>query len=156
MQQGAVALNLSSSEQVSAAAEAMSARLKEGGHEIQQLIVERMVMNTKLEVILGIKYEPRFGHAILLGYGGIYTDDIAAPEVLLLPAEDVMLRNFVFGAQVMQREAQTTKEAVFSAARSIANYCANNRESLRGLDVNPLIVDRDGVVVAVDALVLGG
>lgn len=154
MQQGAVALYLNSSEQVFAAAEAMCAKLKEGGHEIQQMIIERMISNTKLEVILGIKYEPRFGHILILGYGGIHAEDIAHPEVLLLPAGDIALRNFVFSAQVMRREAHSTKEAVFSAARALAEYCASNRKRLRELDVNPLIIDRDGIVTAVDALIL--
>ncbi len=153
MKQGAVALNLRSRDEVIAAANTMRGRLNAAGHSIQQMLVEKMVTSARSEIIVGVKYEPRFGHALMLGVGGVNTEEFAAPDVLLLPAADAALEHFVLNARVLHNESLSTRKAVYSAVRAVSEYCAANRERLRGLDVNPLIVAGDGTVTAVDALI---
>lgn len=153
MSRGAVALHLKDAQDVLSAAHSMQARFEADGHPIRSMLVERMIVDATLEIILGIKYEPRFGHALLLGRGGIHAEELAAPEVVLLPAADTVLAHFIRTAKVLRSQSDATRDAVLEAAKAVARYCAQHSSRLVGLDVNPLIVDRAGQVTAVDALI---
>ncbi len=151
--QGGVALGLGSADAARQATQAMRARLAAGGHELRRVMVERMVEGARAEIILGVKHEPRFGHALIIGRGGVDAESLGRPDLLLLPAAPEEVARFATESAALDGHSDAARAAVAAAAQAIAAYCAENRERLVGLDVNPLIIDREDRATAVDALI---
>ena len=76
---GGVVLNLTTPQQVQAAADAMSAITDE-------VLIEQMVTGAVCELIIGITRDPQFGLVLVIGAGGILTELLADSAALLLPA----------------------------------------------------------------------
>ena len=153
MKAGGVALSLGSGEQVSAAMDAMSARLARQGHGLERVLVEKMVPDARRELVLGVKHVPRFGHALILGLGGVAVEDLGLVDTILLPASDADLEAFVETARATRNMSGTVRGRILAAATAVTRYAALNRHRLIALDVNPLIVGDDGCVTAVDTLI---
>lgn len=154
---GGVILSLTSGDEVRAAVRSISKALECRGGPLRKLLVERMVQGAKKEVIIGIKHEPGFGHALVLGSGGVEVESLDRPDMILLPASAESLASFVFSARVLSGASEETRQAVLRAAQAAVAYWKDHRRQLLGMDINPLIIDRDGGVTAVDALLeLGG
>ncbi|HIE30989.1 MAG TPA: acetyl-CoA synthetase [Methanosarcinales archaeon] len=114
---------------------------------IDGVLVQEMVQRGT-EIIIGIKYDPQFGRAVMFGLGGIFV------EVL----EDVSLRI----APLKERDAIDMTEEI--RGRSILSGCDTRsivdvllkvsdmatEGDILELDINPLIACERGVV-AVDA-----
>ena len=153
MKAGGVALSLGSGEQVRAAMDAMTARLARHGHRLERVLVEKMVPDARSELVIGVKYVPRFGHALVLGLGGVAVEDLGLAETILLPASDADLEAFVESARATRNMSGEIRGQIVSAAAAVMRYAALNRHRLIALDVNPLIVGDDGRVTAVDTLI---
>lgn len=146
---GAVMLGLALPTAVANAANTMVARFQKAGTPLEKLMVEAMVTDPAHELIVGITFDSRFGHALVFGRGGNnveYLDDVT---LCLLPATRADLEPIVRSRGF--DEAVTMKIA--SALEAIARYTQDNRNRLVSLDVNPLIVTGTGDVVAVDILI---
>src|SRR4051794_13526218 len=109
------------------------------------------------ELIAGVVRDPQFGPNVMLGIGGVIAEAIAdvqfrpAPITAIDAAEMIdglatqkLLGEFR-GDQPVDRDQLVT---VLMALSSLAE-----RPDIAAVDVNPLIVQFDGSVVAVDALV---
>ena len=153
MKAGGVALSLGTASQVRTAMEEMAERLEQGGHMLKRVLVEKMVTEGQMELILGVKYEPRFGHALVLGLGGTAIEDIGLANSILLPCSDADLAEFVRTSRTTRNLTSEINDRITAAASAVAAYTAANRHRLIALDINPLIVCRDGSVTATDALI---
>ena len=153
MKAGGVVLSLRSPEQVRAAMDEMAARLARDGHSLKRVLVERMVSDPRRELILGVKYVPRFGHAMLLGLGGLAVEDLGLADAILLPASDADLKEFVGAARATRNLSDEIRSQILSAAGAVAQYASVNRHRLIALDVNPLIAGGEGRVTAADTLI---
>lgn len=153
MKTGGVALSLGSAEQVRVAMGEMTARLAQGGRGLERVLVEGMVRDVLSELILGVNYEPRFGHALLLGLGGVAVEDLGLADSVLLPISDADLAEFVGDSRATRNLSDETRGQVLTAARALVRYTELNRHRLISLDVNPLIVGGDGRVTAADTLI---
>ena len=153
MKAGGVKLSLGSCKQVRTAMEEMAAQLAMDGHGLQRVLVERMVTDPRKELILGVKYVPRFGHAMVLGLGGLAVEELGLADTILLPASDADLDEFVAAARATRNLSDETRSQLLTAARAVARYATINRHRLIALDVNPLIVDGDCRVTAADTLI---
>jgi acetyl-CoA synthetase len=145
---GGVALNLRSRAQVEQAA----ARL---GQIAPELLVERMVTGGVAELIVGIKRDPQFGLALLVGAGGVLTELLKDRAALLLPTnrreiETALRKLKVWRLVEGYRGTSGDKEAVVAAVEAVARFAAANCGLIEELDINPLIVLPKGAV-AVDA-----
>ncbi|MEO1159759.1 MAG: acetate--CoA ligase family protein, partial [Pseudomonadota bacterium] len=76
---GGVVLGLETSEQVQAAADAMSAMTSD-------VLVEQMITGAVCELIVGVTRDPQFGLALVIGAGGILTELLEDSAIILLPA----------------------------------------------------------------------
>jgi acetate---CoA ligase (ADP-forming) len=149
---GGVALNLKTVDEVRAAA----ARLSRLADEV---IVERMVTGAVAELIIGLKSDPQFGLALVLGAGGILTELLKDSATLILPTSRAEIERALRSLKVWTliegfRGKSGDFEGVVRAVQAIAAFAEEHRGLIEELDVNPLLVLPPGQgAVAVDALI---
>ncbi|MEE4237505.1 MAG: acetate--CoA ligase family protein [Anderseniella sp.] len=149
---GGVALNLSSPEGAQAAADAMAGICSE-------VLVEQMITGTVAELIVGVKRDPQFGLALVIGAGGILTELLADSATLLLPATrgeigDALRSLRVFRLIEGYRGKAGDPDAVLDAIEAVASFAVTHDSTLEELDVNPLMVLENGKgAIAADALI---
>ncbi len=147
---GGVALNLKSEADVQAAANRMSGL----GPEV---LVEKMVQVAVAELIIGVKRDPQFGLALVVGAGGILTELLKDSATLLLPTTRSEITRALEGLRIWQlvqgyRGKKGDTEAVINAVEAVAAFAAAHETTLEELDINPLFVLPQGAVAA-DALI---
>ena len=124
-------------------------------------LVERMITGAVAELIIGIKRDRQFGPALVIGAGGVLVEIVKDSISLLLPAtreevaralDSLMVSRLLKGYR--GRPAGDI-EACVDAILNIAAFAQDHWDSLRELDVNPLMVlPRGQGVVAADALLV--
>jgi acetate---CoA ligase (ADP-forming) len=147
---GGVALNLRTAAEVEDAARRMSALAPD-------VLVERMVTGAVAELIIGLTSDPQFGTALVVGAGGILTELIKDTVTLILPTTRTEIERALRTLKVWTlvegfRGKSGDAEAVIRAVEAVAAFADANRGLIEELDVNPLLVLKDGAV-AVDALI---
>jgi acyl-CoA synthetase (NDP forming) len=149
---GGVALNLKTRGEVEAAARRMA-------HLAQDVIVERMVTGAVAELIIGLKSDPQFGLALVLGAGGILTELLKDSATLILPTSRNEIERTLHSLKVWKlvegfRGKSGDRDGVIKAVEAIAAFAEAHRGLIEELDVNPLLVlPRGQGAVAVDALI---
>lgn len=158
---GAVAVNLKSAADVEAALQRMSAALAQykAGAVIAKVLVEKMVSDVVAELIIGVKRDPQFGLALVIGAGGILVEMVQDSAMLLLPTDRSAIERAIDGLKIAKLlkgyrgRAAGDLSAVADAVAAVSAFAEAHRGSLLELDVNPLMVLKNGAV-AVDALVV--
>jgi acyl-CoA synthetase (NDP forming) len=158
---GAVAVNLKSPADVEAALKRMSASLAQykPGATIAKVLVERMVADVVAELIIGVKRDPQFGLALVIGAGGVLVEMVQDSAMLLLPTDRAAIEQAIDSLKIANllkgyrgRPAGDLR-AIANAVAAVAAFAEAHRGNLLELDVNPLMVLKNGAV-AVDALVV--
>jgi len=122
-----------------------------------QLLIAKMIDGSR-ELIVGMVHDPAFGKTAMLGLGGIFAeviqDVVFAPMPLDLIAAKRMIKGLKHQAilQDFRGESSVDTEALSRALVALSAACDVHPEIV-SIDINPLIVQRDGSLVAVDALV---
>jgi acetyl-CoA synthetase len=147
---GGVALNLTSRQEVEEAADRLSRIAPE-------LIVERMVRGAVAELIVGLKADPQFGVALVIGAGGVLAELLKDTVSLLVPTNRSEVEAALRSLRVWRliegfRGERGDVEAVVSAVEAVARFAEANPGLIEELDINPLLVLPQGAV-AVDALI---
>jgi acyl-CoA synthetase (NDP forming) len=147
---GGVALNLKSEAEVKAAADKM-AKL---GSEV---LVEKMVPGAVAELIVGLKRDPQFGLALVVGAGGIFTELLKDSATLLLPTNRGEITRALHALRIWKlvegfRGKSGDQDAIIKAIESVAAFAAAHDSQIEELDINPLFVLPQGAVAA-DALI---
>jgi acetate---CoA ligase (ADP-forming) len=145
-----VALNLNSAKEVEVAVAGF-------GKKHKNVLIEEMISGVVAELIIGITRDPQFGLALVVGAGGILTELLQDSAALLLPTNRTEIETALKSLKVWKlvegfRGKSGDAEAVIAAIESICSFAAAHADTLKELDVNPLLVMPDRVV-AVDALV---
>ncbi|MBL8908497.1 MAG: acetate--CoA ligase family protein [Rhizobiales bacterium] len=149
---GGVALNLRSDADVAAAANRMAILAPD-------LLVERMVTGAVAELIIGLKSDPQFGPALVVGAGGILTELLQDTVTLLLPTSRAEIERALKSLKVWKliegfRGKSGDRDRVVKAIEAIAAFAKANAARIEEVDVNPLLVLPPGQgAVAVDALI---
>jgi acyl-CoA synthetase (NDP forming) len=158
---GGVSLNLRSRDEAVAAARRMVENVKRHmpGISLEDFFLEPMQTPPLAELIVGVKRDPLFGMVLVIGTGGIFVELLKDAKPLLLPVrrKDVeqalrSLKGFALLDGFRGRPAADLAPVV-DAIMAIASYAQDNLDNLLELDVNPLMVNANGVV-AVDALIV--
>ncbi len=159
---GAVVLDISDAAMAETAARDMARALKARRPPlaVERFLLERMVKGAVAEVILGVKREPPFGPALVLGAGGALVELLRDSRILLLPTyrrevEAALRALSIFPLlQGYRGHPAGDLEALVEAAMALAGFAADHRERLVELDINPLLVMPAGQgVVAADAVI---
>jgi acyl-CoA synthetase (NDP forming) len=112
------------------------------------------------EMILGVKTDPLFGPAVVCGFGGIFVEQLRDVALRVSPVDHAdaaemiaELRGAALLAGARGRPPADT-QALADAIVRLGALADAHRQSLRALDINPLLVLEDGHgVVAVDWLI---
>ena len=121
------------------------------------VLVESMVTGAVAELIIGLTSDPQFGTALVVGAGGILTELLKDSVTLILPTTRTEIERALASLKVWKlvegfRGKSGDQAAVIRAVEAVAAFADANRGLVEELDVNPLLVLKDGAV-AVDALI---
>lgn len=147
---GGVRLGVTQSTLAKAYEEITSAAARVPGARLSGVVVERMVP-PGLEIIVGAMRDPVFGPVVMLGVGGSAVEETAAVRFALAPLDEEsaarLVSSFAEKCQLANSAAQALTKVVLSVGGSSGLLF---REPVSELDINPLIVNGEGVI-AVDA-----
>jgi acyl-CoA synthetase (NDP forming) len=147
---GGVALNLKSADEVKTAADKMAKLAPE-------VLVEKMVSGAVVELIVGLKRDPQFGLALVVGAGGIFTELLKDSATLLLPINRAEIIRALRSLRIWKlvegfRGKSGDQEAIIKAIEAVSAFAAAHDAQIEELDINPLFVLPQGAVAA-DALI---
>jgi succinyl-CoA synthetase beta subunit len=156
-ERGLVRLGLGTAAQVAGAAEELLAAARGDDGEVQVLVAP-MIRGVR-ELIVGVHRDPQFGSCVMVGIGGVLAEANADVAFRLVPIEPVDAREMLeqlagqplLGA--LRGEAPVDQDAVARVIVALSRL-AEERADVISADVNPLLVDRSGSPIAVDALVV--
>jgi acyl-CoA synthetase (NDP forming) len=120
------------------------------GGRMSGVLVEPMITGG-IETIVGVVQEPVFGPVVVFGLGGIATEMLADHAARLAPLTDVDADDLI--RSIRAARALLKHEVDIAALRDVllrASRLADDLPQVAELDLNPVIVRRDGAV-AVDA-----
>jgi acetyl-CoA synthetase len=149
---GGVALNLKNDDEVAAAATRMAKLAPE-------VLVERMVSGAVAELIIGLKSDPQFGLALVIGAGGVLTELLKDTITLILPTSRAEIERAVRSLKVWTlvegfRGKSGDHDGAVKAIEAVAAFAATHAALIEEIDVNPLLVLPPGQgAIAVDALI---
>ena len=157
-ERGLVRLGLVDAQTVSAAAEAIYERITPADGDVA-LTVAEMTIGTR-ELIVGAVRDATIGPCVLLGAGGIFSEQFEDVSIRQLPVthSDICamlgeLRSSKVYGKARQCEAIDT-QALTAVVAGLSS--AMTDESIQSIDINPVVVRDDGSMCAVDALVTKG
>ena len=144
---GGVALGLSGEGELLDALADMRARLDPDGFSVEAMVD----VAAGAELIVGCRRDPRFGPIVLVGLGGIYAELLRDVAVTLAPAgagelEELLLSLRGAGVLTGARGRAPLDVGAAAAAASALSRVAAAHPELAELEINPLLVLRDGVV----------
>lgn len=148
---GGIAVNLTTPEEVRDSA----MRMRDLADEV---LVEKMVAGAVCELIIGVKTDPQFGLALVIGAGGILTEFLKDAVTLLLPTSRQEIERALGRLRIAAlidgfRGRKGDRAAVIGAIEAVARFAQAHGPYIEELDVNPLMVLPPGQgAVAVDAL----
>ena len=122
-----------------------------------QLLVARMI-NGSRELIVGMVNDLVFGKTAMLGIGGVFAEVIQDVVFAPLPIDQSRALEMIDALkyksmlQEFRGERAVNVGALADALVAMSTACDTHPEIV-SIDINPLIVQRDGLLVAVDALV---
>ncbi|NQD53971.1 acetate--CoA ligase family protein [Pseudomonas sp. CM25] len=157
---GAVALNLRDAAALDAALVQMRQRIAAYAPQVafDRVLLEPMAAPPLAELIVGIKREPDFALALVIGAGGVLVELLKDSVNLLLPTTDSAIRAALLSLrsasllQGFRGRPAADLDGLVAAIRAVADYACENAGQLLELDVNPLMVGAHGTT-AVDALI---
>ena len=145
----AVVLNMQDSKEVEASANAMK--------NAPAFLVEEMVGNAVGEILIGVTRDTTGMFLLTIGAGGTLTELLGDTASLIVPAsraEVAMAFSSLKVAKLLsgfRNGPRADVEAAVDAIMAVQDYCLQT-DNLIELDVNPLIVLKEGAI-AVDALI---
>ena len=148
---GGVALNIRSKEVLAAEYDRMMQI-----PDATAIMVQKMIKGT--ELFIGAKYEPRFGHVLLCGLGGIFVEVLKDVSSGLAPlsmeeAENMIhsLRGYKIlkGTRGQKGINQRKYAEIIVRLSTLLRFATEIKE----MDINPLLADEENVI-AVDARIL--
>jgi acetyltransferase len=155
---GGVRLGLESPDAAERAAREMQATVKSLRPEAQidGFSVEAMIRRPGAqEIIIGMSEDPTFGPILLVGAGGTAVEVIGDCALGLPPIDDVLGRQMIMSTRVAKllngyrdRPAANV-DALVKVLMRVSDLIITHPE-IRELDINPLLVDENGVI-ALDA-----
>lgn len=139
----AVAVDLRNEQEVEKALKKMP-RVKDAGFLIQKFVKGH-------ELLVGLKKDAAFGHVLIFGLGGIYTEVFRDVSMRVLPAGRKEIEKMVLETKAFQ--ILTARGKKFSMQKLVdilekTARLAQKYPEIQELDINPLIVNEKECVVA--------
>jgi len=124
----------------------------------ENLIVQPMV-KFETELILGLKRDPSFGLVVVFGLGGIYTEVFKMVDFLILPASREEIKNKIMKSKINFLFKETRGKIIGDIDEFVEvlynfSRLAMENEEIKEIDINPLLITKDGKFEAVDVKVI--
>ncbi len=154
---GMVCLGLGNEDQVREAAQEMETA---GGDTLEAFLVQPMVKG-KREFVVGMFKDPQFGPVIMFGVGGVLTEALNDIVLKIAPLDDLDMEEMMDQLsskkllEAFRGEAAVDRDAIKNILGGLSDLVLEN-PSIQEIDINPLIIQKDGSPVAVDGLVVLG
>lgn len=151
---GGVALNVER-EYVRTTYNEMMTRIKKAAPDanIEGILVQQMAPAGH-EIIVGLKKDAQFGHALMFGLGGIFVEvyrDVSFRVVPVDKSDALDMISEIKGYQILKGIRGRKPADIDAIARVLVSVSdLAEKENIIELDINPLIVNESGAV-AVDA-----
>jgi acetyltransferase len=155
-ERGLVKLRLSDRPAVEAAAAELLAAATPADGDVSVLIAPMISGNR--ELIAGVVRDPQFGPTVMLGVGGILAEAVADVVFRPAPVDAITAGDMIDDLATQKLLGAFRGEAAVDRAQLVdvivgLGRLAAERADVASVDINPLIVQPDGSVVAVDGLV---
>ena len=120
------------------------------------VMVQKMIRGT--ELFIGAKYEPRFGHVVLCGLGGIFVEvlkDVSSGLAPLSYEEAYSMIRSLRGYKILKgtRGQRGINERKYAEIIVRLSTLLRFATEIKEMDINPLLADGDDMI-AVDARIL--
>ena len=143
---GGVALNIRSEKHLALEFERMMEI--EGARSV---MVQKMIRGT--ELFIGAKYEPRFGHVVLCGMGGIFVEVLKDVSSGLAPLSYPEASSMIHSLRAYKiikgtRGQKGVNEKKYTEIIVRLSTLLRFATEIKELDINPLLADGDDVVAA--------
>jgi acyl-CoA synthetase (NDP forming) len=154
-ERGLVRLGLSDTTQVRIAAEEIT---KAAGDDLEGFLLQPMLSGRR-EFVAGLMRDPMFGPIVMFGLGGVFTealDDVVFRGVPIDKAEAEAMLDEIKAAPLLgefRGEQQADRTTLVNCLLGLSRL-AVERLDVAEVDINPLLIEPDGKVKAVDALVV--
>lgn len=151
---GGVRLNLEKPAEVREAFDSIVAnvRKKVPGAEIEGVTVSPMAKPGGLEVILGVVRDAQYGHALMFGLGGIFTEIYRDVQFCLLPAGEEEFRRMLRGIRGypllagVRGQKPRDQKALIAVMKAVSKLVSEHPE-IDQIDLNPVLVYEKGLSV---------
>jgi acyl-CoA synthetase (NDP forming) len=154
---GGVVLGLHGDDAVYGAALSLLENGRRHGLAVRGLLVEAMAP-AGVELILGLRRDPQFGPAVLVGLGGVLTEVLDDVAIRLAPLDDEAadgMLDELRGAALLRgvRSRPPVDRAALASMLVALGRLGVERPDILEVDLNPVIATARGAL-AVDALVV--
>lgn len=132
--------------------------ISKAGDAIDGVLIQEMVSGQR-ELVAGLNRDPQFGPCVMLGLGGVMTEVLKDTAFRMAPIDKIEARDMADQLRCrsmldeFRGQAPADMGAVCRTLEAIGQIGLEH-EAVAEIDVNPLIIGKDGRVVAVDALVV--
>ena len=155
-ERGLVRLRLADRTAVEAAADELFAAATADDGDVSVLVAPMISGNR--ELIAGVVRDPQFGPTVMLGVGGILAEAIADVVFRPAPLDAVTAAEMIDDLATQKLLGAFRGEAAVDRAQLVEilvglGRLGAQRSDVASVDINPLIVQPDGRLVAVDGLV---
>lgn len=152
----AIRLGLADPKSVRNAFRELKAALK--GAKLQGFLVQEMVKGQR-ELVIGLIRDQQFGPCVMFGLGGIYTEilkDVSFRVAPLSERDAQEMMDEIKGKKILEafRGMSAADRGTLAKALVAMGKIGMEHSEVTEIDVNPLILSKDGRPVAVDALVV--
>ncbi|MFP4040953.1 MAG: acetate--CoA ligase family protein [Desulfosudaceae bacterium] len=152
---GLVRLGLTSETEVRSAHELLR---RESGDSLEGILVQEMIAG-KRELVAGMNRDAQFGPCVMLGLGGIMTEIFKDTAFRMAPLDMIdaadmadQLKSQPLLAAFRGEEA-VDRDALSRCLMAVGRIALEHEDILE-IDINPLIINSRGKLVAVDALII--
>ena len=114
-----------------------------------QVVVQKMA-GEGVELILGLRNDPQFGSFIIVGPGGVLVELGNQASIRLCPVDEAQAREMLFETAAgpliagVRGRGPWNMDAAVAAIVAFSRFGADRVSTLATLEINPLIVGRDG------------
>jgi acetate---CoA ligase (ADP-forming) len=148
---GAVRLGIGSEDELKEAYAEMASRLAPPAFSVETMAAT----GGAFELLVGARRDPSFGPVLIVGVGGLFTELLNDVAVALAPVSEALAEELIRSLRAAPLLSGVRGQApldISGAARAAAalSRVAAERPDIAELEINPLLVGRDGVV-ALDA-----
>lgn len=156
-EKGLVKLNLKNKEDVHSAAIYIR---DAAGEDLEGFLIQPM-LEGKREFVAGLFYDEQFGPAVMFGLGGVFTEAIGDVVFRLAPLNEKEARLMIQELHAkkllgdFRGEKAPDMDALIKVLVGLSEIAITIPE-IKEIDINPLLVNPEGKVAAVDALIVLG